>query len=173
MENNESQPDEKQQREKQPKEEMAKPLLSQREVRSIVKDFAIAYIEGRITLGLMEANERMSLAKLKGKELSFADAIDAEARDKIQFRNLIAVCLGSKKATPDELQHAICDLFDEILALRNGKRIQGVFYEHDLETRVKEIEEGLDKVNNLVEDIVEWITGLPSDRKTSNDESMS
>ena len=98
---------------------------------------------------------------------------DSESENKTAFRNRIAICLGSKKATPDELRAAICELFDIILAFRNGNRIQGVFYEHDLETRVRGVEEGLDKVNNLVEEIVEWITGLPPDRQASKDEPMS
>lgn len=164
MENNESKPDEKQQDEAEPTEETGKPLLSEREVRSIVKDFAIAYVEGRIKIDIPTAQERMEFAKKVGEKLKYAEAFDAEGGHKIRFRTKIAICLGAKKATPDELQNAICDLFDDILAMRNGNRIQGVFYEHNLETRVKEIEEGLDKVNNLVEEMVEWITGLPPNR---------
>lgn len=164
MENNDSQPTEKQQHEAKALEEATKPLLSQKEVRSIVKDFAIAYVEGRIQLDLPTAQERRNFAKRKGQKLSDAEAVDEEAEYKMTFRNMVAISLGSKKATPDELGKTISDLFDGILALRNGDRIKGVFCEHDLEARVKEIEEGLDKVNNLMEEIVEWITGLPADR---------
>ena len=164
MENDESQSDKKQQHDVKALEEIAKPLLSQREIRSIVKDFAIAYVEGRIKLDIPNAQERFDLAQRKEQKMSYAEAVDAEAQYKTAFRNKIAICLGSKKATPDELKNAISTLFDEILSLRNGHRIEGVFYEHDLEVRVREIEVGLDKVNNLMEEIVEWITGLPSDR---------
>jgi len=172
MENNKSQPNEKQECGERPSEEIVKPLLSQREIRSIVKDFAIAYLEGRIKLIHVDAQERIEVAKKQGVTVDYATALDGELKGKVAFRNRIAICIGSKEATSDELQQAISELFDEILSFRNGDRIVGVFSEYSLIARVKEIEEGLDKVNSLVEEIVEWMTGLSPERGTSNNESM-
>jgi hypothetical protein len=172
MENNKSKPNEKQECGERSSEEIMKPLLSQREIRSIVKDFAIAYLEGRIKIGFVNAEEKMAIAGIRGQKIDRATALDKEIQEKVLFRNRVAVCLGSKKATSDELQQAISELFDTILSYRNGQRIEGVFSEYSLTARVKEIEEGLDKVNNLVEEIVEWITGLPPEREESNNESM-
>ncbi len=69
--------------------------------------------------------------------------------------------MGSKPSTPEELQKTIEELFDAILILRCGGRIIGAFMESDLEERTRRLEQGLEKVNNLAEQIVEWITGLP------------
>jgi hypothetical protein len=73
------------------------------------------------------------------------------------FGDEIGIVAGTKQATTDEQQHAINDLFDIILACRFGNRIHGVFMEYALETRIRNLEEGLEKVNHLVEEIVEWL----------------
>ena len=76
---------------------------------------------------------------------------------KNRFIDKVAVCAGTKKATPEEQEVALSIMFSNIVAMRNGNRIKGVFTEYALEARIRRLEEGIDKVNNLVEEIVEWI----------------
>jgi hypothetical protein len=172
MASNESHSDEKQDSKENVGDEAPQSLLSQREIRSIMKDFAIAYVEGRIKINFQTANEMLKRAQLEGKVLDFGTATQDEIDQKTGFKNTISICLGVIKATPDEVQKAICILFDDILILRNGDRIEGVFTQYGLENRIKEVEEGLDKVNNLVEEMIEYFTGLPPEKGASNNKSM-
>jgi uncharacterized protein YicC (UPF0701 family) len=107
-----------------------------------------------------------------GKKFSYAEGIAKEIAVKTEFANNIAICLGANPSTNEELQKAINRIFRDILIYRNGDRIEGAFIESDLESRIRNLEEGLEKVNNLVEEIVEWLTGLPPEREGSNDKNM-
>ena len=134
-----------------------KPLFAEREKRRIIKDFVDVYISGRVEIIFLDAAEQMELAKRKGENLSYAQAHENEIGVKTDLKDKIAICSGAKEATAEQLQMAIDGLFEDILIYRNGNRIKGVFTESSLETRVRDLEEGLEKVNNLVEQIVEWI----------------
>jgi uncharacterized protein YicC (UPF0701 family) len=107
-----------------------------------------------------------------GKKFSYAEGIAKEIATKTEFANNIAICLGATPSTKEELQKAINRIFREILTYRNGDRIEGAFIESDLESRIRNLEEGLEKVNNLVEEVVEWLTGLPPERGESNDKNL-
>lgn len=138
-------------------EQTTRPLFSEREKRAIVKDFVNAYISGRIKLNFVTAEERMEMAKSAEEKLTFAQALKYEINMKTAFKDRIGICCGAKEFTATQLQETIDHLFDDILVYRNGSRIEGVFTENTLESRIRDLEEGLEKTNNLVEEIVEWI----------------
>lgn len=60
-------------------------------------------------------------------------------------------------ATTEEQKKAMNYLFQRILALRTGNRLEGRFVEYTLEERLSKLEEGLSITNNLVEQIIEWL----------------
>jgi len=135
----------------------AKPIFSQREIRRIIKDFISAWISGQIKLSLVTHDELIAYAKRAGENLNYKEAIQHELDNKATFQSLIGICSGTIKATQEEQQKAMCDLFSYILTLRNGDRIQGKFMDYELEERIHRLEDGLSITNNLVEQIVEWL----------------
>jgi uncharacterized protein YicC (UPF0701 family) len=145
-------------------EQPTKPLFSQKEIRAIVKDFAVAYISGQIKIQFVCADERMEIARKTGEKFDYTQALRYELDMKTTFRDKVAVCIGAKKSTAKELEETINGLFNDIVTFRNGGRIEGVFIEYSSESRIRELEEGLEKVNNLVEEIVEWIYKGVSER---------
>lgn len=138
-------------------DQKTKALFSQKEIRTIVKDFAAAYISGQIKIHFLDAQQQLQFANLRGEKLSYVEAEKKELDMKNTLKTNIAISVGAKRSTPEEFQKAIDDLFDDILAYRNGGRIEGVFMEYAMEVRIRQLEEGMEAVNNLVEEIVEWV----------------
>ena len=138
-------------------ENKLKPLLTRKEVQTIVKDFAVAYISGQIKVSLPDCAHIMTMAKEKNEPVDKATAISHEINGKRHFSNCISIVLGAKQATPAEFEQAVTQLFDRILSLRNGDRISGQFMESNLSFRVRQLEEGMDKANKLLDDLVDYI----------------
>jgi len=124
---------------------------------TIVKDFVSAYISGQIKIIFPTAEAIMKLAKNTKKTIDYKKACQEEMRLKVHIRDLIGIASGTEKSTPEEQETAINNLFGKIIALRNGERIEGMFTEYALEARIRRLEEGIDVVNNLVKEIIEWI----------------
>jgi len=156
MQNDEVEKDTTQTEKSSSLQRVAKPLFSEKEVRTIVKDFVSAYISGQIKIIFPTAEDIMGHTKNTKKEMDYKKAC---MELKINFKDLVAVASGTKKSTPEKQETAINDLFGKIIAMRNGGRIEGVFTEYALEARIMRLEEGIDKVNNLVKEIIEWIMG--------------
>jgi hypothetical protein len=135
----------------------AKPIFSQREIRSIIKDFITAWLSGQIKLILPTCEEILQTAKQAGDKLDYKQALARELETKADFRNSIGICSGTIKATSEEQQKAVSDMFDMILSLRNGDRIEGKFMDYELEQRIQRLEEGLSITNNLVQEIIDWL----------------
>ena len=157
MKNDDTKTKKKQAEEGSPQQREGEALFSEKEVRAIVKDFVSAYISGQIKIIFPSADSIMLTKEKQGNAIDFKQAAQIELRIKSSFRELIAVCAGAKEATPAEQEKAINQLFNDVVSLRNGGRIEGVFTEYALEARIGRLEEGIDKINNLVEEIVEWI----------------
>ncbi len=139
------------------KNNSVKPLLTSREIQKIVKDFSIAYISGQIQLKICTSTDYKLLAKEQGRKISTTDAMMQEVKFKKHLSDNIAICLGIRQATPEELQQAITVLFDLILTFRNGNRIVGQFIESDMQNRVRQLEFGLEKANKLLDDIADYL----------------
>jgi hypothetical protein len=140
-----------------PLEREGKTLFSEREIKAIVKDFVGAYISGQIKILFPTIECIIDGEEERGGKISRTEAARIESEIKRDFSKRIAICAGATKATQKEQEVALSELFDNIISMRNGERIKGVFTDYGLEARIKRLEEGIDKVNNLVEEIVEWI----------------
>jgi hypothetical protein len=136
---------------------VTKPLYSDREIRRIVKEFLEAYISGQVEIVFPEANDILAIWKQIGRKLDWV-AAEKEANDlRVLFMKQIAICAGSTKATPEEMEDSLEQVFRDIISYRNSKRLKGVFHDLGIENRLHELEEGLEKTNKLVEEIVEWL----------------
>lgn len=132
-------------------------LYSDKEIKMIVKDFIAAYISGQIQVSFPNATEYTNIAKASNEKIDFKEARDREDKGKRLFRNQISRCIGEEKVTAESQTAATKSLFLTIVALRNGERITGVFTEYALESRIRQLEEGQEKANTLIQEIVDWI----------------
>jgi len=138
-------------------EQLGKALLSEREICAIVRDFITAYISGQIKINWADADFILLQQRKRGYTIDYDQAVKMELDAKNAFNENVAICAGTKKATPEELQKAIGIIFEHIMIFRHGKRIEGVFTDYNIEQRISRLEEGMEKINNLVQEIVEWI----------------
>jgi hypothetical protein len=134
-----------------------KSLLTNKENQAVVKDFAIAYLSGQIKIAFPDSAFYLALAKTRNEKLSNAEALQKEIDYKRNITERIAIVLGAKKATQEELDCAISRLFYDILISRAGDRIEGQFFESDLQSRVKQLEIGLEKANKLLDEVADWL----------------
>lgn len=132
-------------------------IFSKREIKSMVKGFMLALLRGHIKINFKTAKEIITEAKVDGKKISFEDASKREIAHKAVFLQLNQVCDGTISANNEEVEKAMYDLFDYILSLRIGQRIEGRFYGTEIEERLDRLEEGLDKTNRVVEEFVMWL----------------
>lgn len=135
-----------------------KTVLSQEEIRGIIKAFILAYVRGSIKISHPNAQTILNKTKLEGEPVDFKTAHKQEMGGKNMFRQLIGVVSGSKPSTEAELAGATERLFQVILSLRNGGRIAGEFMEFKFEEKMSELERKLEATNNLVEQLVNWLT---------------
>jgi len=134
-----------------------KPLFSEREIRNIVRDFIDAYIAGQVKVNFPTASTVISVLKNKGKTINQADAEAKALNRKVDFMKTVAICTGTEKATPEEVQAAIGSVFQDIISFRNSRRLEGVFHDEGTETRLSRLEEGMEKANKLIEELVEYL----------------
>jgi len=157
MQNDEVEKDTTQTEKSSSLQRVAKPLFSEKEVRTIVKDFVSAYISGQIKIDFPTAYSILERAKRTKESMDYKKAHERELQVKFQIEELIEIASGTTKSTPEEQETAISELFGRIITMRNSKRIEGVFTEYALEARIRRLEEGIDTVNNLVKEIIDWI----------------
>jgi hypothetical protein len=134
-----------------------KPLFSDREIRNIVRDFANAYIAGQVTITFPDQDDVMAVQQSGGKVISKSQAHILALDLSLDFATMISICVGTKEATPEEIQEAINTVFRNIIIYRNSQRIKGVFHDYGTESRLCRLEEGMEKVNKLIEELVEYL----------------
>lgn len=134
-----------------------KSLFSDREIRNIIKEFIDSYVAGQIKIIFPENAEMISVHKQKGEKIDENQAERETVELKVNFVHRISVCAGTEKATPEERQKAICSLFESIISFRNTQRLVGAFHDYGTEKRLSELEEGMEKVNKLIEELVEYL----------------
>ncbi|MCL5948983.1 MAG: hypothetical protein M1490_00715 [Candidatus Bathyarchaeota archaeon] len=126
----------------------------------------MAFISGRVKIDfpnkeqiewLMHTMEKAGDAKFKKfDQKSKVDlAIYTEMQAQAEINDLIAVCCGTRKAASYEQKRAFNELFHKILAYRAGGRIVGEFVNYDIAERVERLEQGIEKINNLLKQLVE------------------
>ena len=147
--------------------DQARSIFSQDEIRTIVKEFVAAYVRGDVNIKFVTAEELMNLAKVNKERLDFDMAINQEISAKQPYLDLIAICAGSKKASPEELHKAVNSLFEQILALRSSRRLIGTFMTFDVDSRLSKLERDLNETNKLVAELLITVQGVLSSRGKS------
>ncbi len=141
-----------------PTAEVTRTVFSQEELRSVIKGFILAYLRGSITINHPTAEAIIEFRKDSGTPITLAQATKEEMDSKVRFRLLMGVVTGATSSTQEELVKATDELFQLILSMRNGRRIVGEFMEFRFEERIEDIERKLDATNNLVQQLIDWLT---------------
>lgn len=122
-------------------EHIARTVFTEEEVADIIKGFIIAYMRGTITVNFPDAEFLMWLHKeQEGEEITTGQALKESGEDRVRFRNLVGITTGATPSTQVELKKATEELFQSILALRNGQRIEGEFSEFRFEQKIVDLE---------------------------------
>ena len=137
-------------------EATAAPLFSSDEVRRFVTEFVSSWIRGDLIIRFPTAAE---LSKKTPLSIAFPidPSVDAELKIKEHYVDLISVVAGIKKASSQEHENAIAEVFKMLLMFRSANRIQGKIISNDLEKRVGEIERNLEAQSRLVEKITAFL----------------
>ena len=128
------------------------PLFSESDVRRFVFEFVSSWIRGDIIIRFPTAAE---LSKKTPLSIAFPvdPSVNAELKIKEHYVDLLAVCTGIKKASLEEQEKAIGEVFKMLLMFRSANRIEGKIISNDLEKRVTDVEKTLNSTSKLVEQI--------------------
>jgi len=132
------------------------PLFSPSEVRKFVSEFVSSWIRGDITIHFPTAAE---LSKKTPLSIAFPvdPSVNAEMKIKEHYIDLLSVCAGIKKASAEEQEKALDDVFRMLLMFRSANRIVGKIISNDLEKRVEEVEKTMKNQEKLVGQITAFL----------------
>ena len=130
-------------------------LFSPSDVRRFVAEFVSSWIRGDIIMRFPTAAE---LSKKTPLSIVFPvdPSMNAELKIKEYYVDLLSVCAGTKKASAEEQEKAVNEVFRILLMFRSANRIEGKIISNDLERRLTDVERTL----NLTSKLVEQITGF-------------
>src|SRR3990170_6729747 len=133
-------------------------LFSQKDIRRFVMEFVSSRIRGDITIRFPTAAE---LSKKTQLSIAFPFPVDpsvnAEMKIKEHYIDLLSVCSGTKKASTEEQEKAINEVFRMLLMFRSANRIEGKIISNDLEERMEELEKNMKSQEKLVGQITEYL----------------
>ena len=137
-------------------EQTSSPLFSSSDVRQIVSEFVSSWIRGDIVIRFPTAAE---LAKKTPLSLAFPvdPSVNAELKIKEHYIDLLSVCAGLKKASSDEQEKAIQEIFKMLLMFRSANRIEGKIISNDFEKRLADVEKSLNSTSKLVQQITGYL----------------
>jgi len=132
------------------------PLFSESDVRRFVLEFVSSWIRGDIIIRFPTAAE---LSKKTPLSIPFPvdPSVNAELKIKEHYVDLLAVCAGIKKASPEEQKNAIAEVFKMMLMFRSANRIEGKIISNDWEKRLSDVEETVNSTSKLVEQITGFL----------------
>jgi uncharacterized protein YicC (UPF0701 family) len=132
------------------------PLFSESDVRRFVSEFVSSWIRGDIIIRFPTAAE---LSKKTPLSIVFPvdPSVNAELKIKEHYVDLLMVCAGIKKASAEEQEKAIQEVFKMLLMFRSANRIEGKIISNDLEKRLTDVEKNLNSTNKLVEQITAYL----------------
>ena len=141
-------------RKKPPQESAA--LFSPKDVRRIVTEFVSSWIRGDIVIRFPTAHE---LSKKTPLSIAFPvdPSVNAELKIKEHYIDLLSIVAGIKKASTEEQQQAVADVFKILLMFRTANRIEGKIISNDLERRIEELERTIGDQRKLVEQITGFL----------------
>ena len=130
-------------------------LFSEGDVRKFVSEFVSSWIRGDIVIRFPTAAE---LGKKIPLSIAFPvdPSVNAELKIKEHYVDLLSVCAGIKKASPEEQEKAAQEVFKMLLMFRSANRIEGKIISNDWEKRLSDVE----KTTNSTSKLVEQITGF-------------
>jgi len=131
-------------------------LFSPSEVRKFATEFVASWIRGDIIIRFPTAAE---LSKKTPLSIAFPvdPSVNAEMKIKEHYIDLLSVCAGTKKASTEEQEKAINEVFRMLLMFRSANRIEGKIISNDLEKRVEELEKNMKSQEKLVGQITEFL----------------
>lgn len=137
-------------------EHVSTPLFSPDDVRRFVLEFVSSWIRGDIIIRFPTARE---LSKKTPLSIAFPvdPSVDAELKIKEHYIDLLSTVAGIKKASLEEQQQAIDDVFKILLMFRSANRIEGKIISNDLEKRIAELEKTLKDQSKLLEQITGFL----------------
>jgi hypothetical protein len=121
-------------------------LFSQEEIHNIVKEFIRAYTRGQVTIELalpshLEYN--LNWGALPSNDfIKMSDALN----QRNFLKENIKICVGITKASAEEYEKAINNLFEIILILRMTDSMKGTFFLTDIDGRLISAEQKLAKL---------------------------
>jgi hypothetical protein len=126
-------------------------IFSSEEIKATVKNFILGWLSGVVKIHFRLATEIMTEAKFTKEKKNWDQALYEEQDLKLKFLQVVDICVGVAKATPEQQEKAIEELFSMILVLRAGDRIEGSFMGYnDVNERLRQIEEELAATKDLV-----------------------
>jgi hypothetical protein len=131
-------------------------LFSPGDVRRFVIEFVSSWIRGDITIRFPTAAE---LSKKTPLSIAFPvdPSMDAELKIKEHYVNLLSICAGTKKASAEEQEKAVKEVFRILLMFRSANRIEGKIISNDLEKRVEDLEKTMKTTSKLTEQITAFL----------------
>jgi hypothetical protein len=143
-------------------------LFSKEQVKSILRSFITAYLNNDIKIRFPLADEVREQAKYRNEKLDKEASQAQEAKYKMDLNDLISVASGHTGATPQQQEVAIFELWQKVLDLRSGNRIDGKFLVYSLEDRIKRIEERLKDLFDHYEQLYFYVRTHVSDDNVPN-----
>jgi hypothetical protein len=135
-----------------------KLIFSDEEVRNTVKGFISAYVKGTITVNFANSESIKDVRKAKGEDIDDNRALNIEIDAKKDFVRQIQIITGRLSCTQTEFESAVNRIFAYLLVWRSSNRIVGTFMNYEMERKIEDIEQKLDATNNLVVELVNWLT---------------
>ena len=137
-------------------EQVPESLFQPDDVRKFVQEFVSSWIRGDIVIRFPTAHE---LSKKTPLSIAFPvdPSVNAELKIKEHYIDLLSIVAGIKKASTEEQQQAVADVFKILLMFRTANRIEGKIISNDLEKRIAELEKTLKDQSKLVEQITGFL----------------
>jgi hypothetical protein len=139
------------------------PLFSEDEIREIVKSFLITWLSNDVKILFPEPEEIETIAKLENRQSDTKTILLEHSKIKEKFINVIYIFTGRTKATQEQQNKAIYDLFNLLLHYRSGNRIEGNFLRNMYEERLSRIERNVKDLNKNFEELYFYIKSKFSD----------
>ena len=132
------------------------PLFTQSEVRRLVSEFVSSWIRGDIKIHFPTAAE---LSKKTPLSIAFPvdPSVNAELKIKEHYVDMLSILAGIKKASTEEKEKAVDEVFKMLLMFRSANRIEGKILSNDLEKRLTDVEKNLNSTTKLVEQITGYL----------------
>ncbi len=122
----------------------------------MVSEFVSSWIRGDIIIRFPTAAE---LSKKTPLSIAFPvdPSVNAELKIKEHYVDQLSILSGIKKASADEREKAVDEVFKMLLMFRSANRIEGKIISNDLDKRLTDVERNLNQITKLVEQITGFL----------------